>query len=52
MPLRREGPPAFQPSVSCISVFVGLRGSAAELGLPKRQYWWFRENDHDEVKPC
>lgn len=35
------------PSGAHIGVYIGLKGSAEELGLPKTNYWIYPSNDHD-----
>ncbi|XP_072927707.1 all-trans-retinol 13,14-reductase-like isoform X2 [Hemitrygon akajei] len=35
--------------VGGLSVFVGLNGTAEELGLKAANYWFFKENDIDEL---
>lgn len=39
--------PGAGASVSHISLYLGLRKTAAELGLPKTNYWVFPHHDHD-----
>ena len=48
-PLPPPPPPsaALQPSCSMLSLFVGLRGSTAELQLPSANLWCFPSWDHD-----
>jgi all-trans-retinol 13,14-reductase len=36
-----------EPSVGHIGVYVGLQASAAELGLPRTNYWIYPSNDYD-----
>eukprot|EP00667_Euglena_gracilis_P006651 EG_transcript_6711 len=36
-------------SASLLSLFVGLRGSAEELRLPKSQFWFYRSPDQNEA---
>jgi len=38
---------AVKPSIGHLGVYIGLRGSAAELGLPKTNFWIYPGNDHD-----
>ena len=46
-PLQKPVSAKHPNSISFISLFVGLKGSAAELGLDKRQVWWLGSNDID-----
>ena len=36
-----------EPSVGHIGVYVGLQATAAELGLPRTNYWIYPSNDYD-----
>lgn len=36
-----------QPSASHVSLYVGLRGTAAELSLPRANYWIYPEDGYD-----
>jgi all-trans-retinol 13,14-reductase len=36
-----------EPSVAHLSLYLGIRGSAAELELPKTNIWHFDDYDHD-----
>ena len=36
-----------QPSIGHLGVYVGLKGTAQELGLPKTNYWIYPGNDYD-----
>jgi all-trans-retinol 13,14-reductase len=36
-----------QPSLGHIGIYVGLHGTAAELGLPRTNYWIYPSNDYD-----
>jgi len=36
-----------KPSIAHLCVYIGLRGTAAELGLPKTNYWIYPGNDSD-----
>ncbi|NXM66060.1 RETST reductase, partial [Serilophus lunatus] len=38
-----------RPSMGSFLVFVGLRGSAAELGLPPTNFWIYPHNDLDSM---
>lgn len=38
-----------KPGVGCLSVFIGLRGTAEELGLKAQNVWAFTGNDSEEV---
>jgi len=35
------------PSVAHLGVYVGLKGTAEELGLPRTNYWIYPSNDYD-----
>ncbi|XP_038045261.1 all-trans-retinol 13,14-reductase-like [Patiria miniata] len=37
-----------QHGVGAMSVFIGLKGTKEELGLPAGQIWAFTDNDHDK----
>ncbi len=39
--------PKVKPSFAHLGVYVGLRHTAAELGLPKTNYWIYPGNDYD-----
>jgi all-trans-retinol 13,14-reductase len=39
--------PAVKPSVSHLGVYIGLKQTAQELGLPKTNFWIYPGNDHD-----
>lgn len=39
--------PALKPSIGHLGMYLGLLGDAAELGLPKSNYWVFPDNDAD-----
>jgi all-trans-retinol 13,14-reductase len=36
-----------EPSLAHASLYVGLTATAAELGLPKHNYWIYGDHDHD-----
>ena len=36
-----------QPSAATLCLYAGFKGSAAELGLPKTNYWVYPGHDHD-----
>jgi len=36
-----------QPSIGHLGVYIGLKGTAQELGLPKTNYWIYPGNDYD-----
>ncbi len=36
-----------KPSIGHLGVYIGLKGTAAELGLPKTNYWIYPGNDYD-----
>jgi all-trans-retinol 13,14-reductase len=36
-----------KPSIGHLGVYIGLKGSAQELGLPKTNYWIYPGNDYD-----
>jgi all-trans-retinol 13,14-reductase len=38
---------AVRPSIGHLGVYIGLKGTAAELGLPKTNYWIYPGNDYD-----
>lgn len=38
-----------RPSMGSFLVFVGLRGGAAELGLPPTNFWIYPHNDLDDM---
>jgi all-trans-retinol 13,14-reductase len=35
------------PSMGHLGVYIGLEGTAAELGLPRTNYWIYPDNDYD-----
>lgn len=39
--------PVVKPSMAHLCVYAGLLGTAAELGLPKTNYWVYPGNDYD-----
>ena len=36
-----------KPSIGHLGVYIGLEATAAELGLPKTNYWIYPDNDYD-----
>jgi all-trans-retinol 13,14-reductase len=36
-----------KPSIGHLGVYIGLKGTAPELGLPKTNYWIYPGNDYD-----
>ena len=36
-----------EPSSAHLGVYIGLKGTAAELGLPKTNFWIYPSNDYD-----
>jgi all-trans-retinol 13,14-reductase len=36
-----------KPSIGHLGVYIGLQGTAAELGLPKTNFWIYPGNDYD-----
>ncbi|MCG8370587.1 MAG: NAD(P)/FAD-dependent oxidoreductase [Proteobacteria bacterium] len=38
---------AVEPSVAHLGVYIGLRGTADELGLPRTNFWIYPSNDYD-----
>jgi all-trans-retinol 13,14-reductase len=36
-----------KPSIGHLCVYAGLEGTARDLGLPKTNYWIYRDNDYD-----
>jgi all-trans-retinol 13,14-reductase len=36
-----------KPSIGHLGVYIGLKGSTAELGLPKTNFWIYPGNDYD-----
>jgi all-trans-retinol 13,14-reductase len=36
-----------QPSVGHLGVYIGLRGTAEQIGLPRTNYWIYPSNDYD-----
>ncbi len=47
-PWARERLRCVQPSVAHVCLYLGLRGSARELGLPRTNLWVYPGFDHDE----
>lgn len=49
--IRKSGYPrtrqTIQPSMSHIGLYIGFKGSAAELGLPKTNFWIYPDEHHD-----
>jgi len=39
--------PSVKPSMAHLGVYIGLKGTAAELGLPKTNFWIYPHNDYD-----
>jgi len=39
--------PKVKPSIGHLGVYIGLDATAAELGLPKTNYWIYPDNDYD-----
>lgn len=39
--------PRVHPSVGHVGVYIGLDATAAELGLPRTNYWVYPDNDYD-----
>ena len=39
--------PGVGPSLSHVSLYVGLKKTAAELGLPRSNFWVYPHDDHD-----
>jgi all-trans-retinol 13,14-reductase len=39
--------PRVKPSIGHLGVYIGLDATAAELGLPKTNYWIYPDNDYD-----
>ena len=39
--------PKVKPSIGHLGVYIGLQATAAELGLPKTNYWIYPNNDYD-----
>ncbi len=39
--------PQVRPSFAHLCIYIGLKGSAEELGLPKTNYWIYPDNDYD-----
>ncbi|MDP3847685.1 MAG: NAD(P)/FAD-dependent oxidoreductase [Pseudomonas sp.] len=37
-----------EPSAATLCLYAGFKGSAAELGLPKTNYWVYPSADHDQ----
>jgi all-trans-retinol 13,14-reductase len=38
-----------EPSFAHLGVYIGLKGTAEELGLPKTNFWIYPHNDYDEA---
>jgi all-trans-retinol 13,14-reductase len=38
---------AVQPSFAHLGVYIGLKGTAEELGLPRTNFWIYPHNDYD-----
>jgi len=36
-----------EPSIAHLGVYIGLKGTAEELGLPKTNFWIYPDNDYD-----
>ena len=36
-----------EPSIGHIGIYVGIKGTAKELGLPRTNYWIYPSNDYD-----
>ncbi len=36
-----------KPSIGHLGVYIGLKGTTQELGLPKTNYWIYQDNDYD-----
>ena len=36
-----------QPSIAHLGIYIGLKGTAEELGLPRTNYWIYPSNDYD-----
>jgi all-trans-retinol 13,14-reductase len=39
--------PKVKPSIGHLGVYIGLKATAAELGLPKTNFWIYPSNDYD-----
>jgi all-trans-retinol 13,14-reductase len=39
--------PRVKPSIGHLGVYIGLEATAAELGLPKTNFWIYPDNDYD-----
>jgi all-trans-retinol 13,14-reductase len=39
--------PTVKPSIGHLGVYIGLKATAGELGLPKTNYWIYPNNDYD-----
>jgi all-trans-retinol 13,14-reductase len=39
--------PTVKPSIGHLGVYIGLKSTAAELGLPKTNFWIYPSNDYD-----
>lgn len=42
---------AMKPGIGCLSVFIGLRGTAEELGLKAENLWVFTDSSLEDVTP-
>lgn len=40
---------SMKPGIGCLSVFIGLRGTAEELGLKAENLWVFTDSSVEEV---
>lgn len=43
----RQQMDAVRPSVAHLGVYIGLKQTAAELGLPRSNFWVYPDNDYD-----
>ena len=43
----RQSMQRIQPSIAHLGVYVGLQGTAEELGLPRTNFWIYASNDYD-----
>lgn len=41
--------PTVKPSIGHLGMYLGLQGTADELGLPKTNYWVYPGNDYDGI---
>jgi len=39
--------PSVKPSMAHLGIYIGLKGTAEELGLPKTNFWIYPHNDYD-----